>query len=64
MKTLLTAWDAEVIAVGDPEAAVAAIEACGGSVTGLLLIITSTAAMASPRSGKSAAASARIFRQS
>ena len=27
MKTLLTAWDAEVIAVGDPEAAIAAIEA-------------------------------------
>src|SRR4029077_7398367 len=37
MKTLVTAWDAEVIAVGDPEAAVAAIEACGGSVTGLLV---------------------------
>ena len=37
MKTLLTAWDAEVIAVGDPEAAIAAIEACGGSVTGLLV---------------------------
>ena len=37
MKTLLTAWDAEVIAVADPEAAIAAIEACGGSVTGLLV---------------------------
>jgi signal transduction histidine kinase/CheY-like chemotaxis protein len=37
MKTLLTAWDAEVIAVGDPEAAIAAIEASGGSVTGLLV---------------------------
>src|SRR5882672_69378 len=37
MKTLLTAWDAEVIAVTDPEAAIAAIEASGGSVTGLLV---------------------------
>lgn len=37
MKTLLTAWDAEVIAVADPEAAIAAIEASGGSVTGLLV---------------------------
>ena len=30
MKTLLTAWDAEVIAVTDPDAAIAAIEASGG----------------------------------
>lgn len=37
MKTLLTAWDAEVIAVADPEAAIAAIEASGSSVTGLLV---------------------------
>ena len=37
MKTLLTAWNAEVIAVADPEAAIAAIEAAGGRVTGLLV---------------------------
>ena len=37
MKTLLKAWDAEVIAVADPEAAIAAIESSGGSVTGLLV---------------------------
>ena len=37
MKTLLTAWDAEVIAVADPEAAIEAIEAAGGRVTGLLV---------------------------
>jgi CheY-like chemotaxis protein len=37
MKTLLKAWDAEVIAVTDPEAAIAAIESCGGDVTGLLV---------------------------
>ncbi|NOJ48921.1 PAS domain-containing hybrid sensor histidine kinase/response regulator [Bradyrhizobium archetypum] len=37
MKTLLTAWDAEVIAVADPEAAIAAIESSGQSVTGLLV---------------------------
>jgi Na+/proline symporter/signal transduction histidine kinase len=37
MKTLLKAWDAEVIAVTDPDAAIAAIEASGGSVTGLLV---------------------------
>src|SRR4051794_3165572 len=37
MKTLLTAWDAEVIAVADPDAAIAAIEASGSSVTGLLV---------------------------
>jgi Na+/proline symporter/signal transduction histidine kinase len=37
MKTLLTAWDAEVIAVSDPDAAIEAIEAAGGSVTGLLV---------------------------
>ena len=37
MKTLLTAWSAEVIAVADPEAAIAAIETAGGRVTGLLV---------------------------
>jgi Na+/proline symporter/signal transduction histidine kinase len=37
MKTLLTAWDAEVIAVTDPEVAIAAIEAAGKPVTGLLV---------------------------
>jgi Na+/proline symporter/signal transduction histidine kinase len=37
MKTLLTAWDAEVIAVTDPEAAIAAMEDVGGRVTGLLV---------------------------
>lgn len=37
MKTLLTAWDAEVIAVADPEAAIEAIEASGRQVTGLLV---------------------------
>src|SRR3954462_403636 len=37
MKTLLTAWNAEVIAVTDPDAAIAAIEASGSSVTGLLV---------------------------
>jgi Na+/proline symporter/CheY-like chemotaxis protein len=37
MKTLLKAWDAEVIAVTDPEAAVEAIEAASGGVTGLLV---------------------------
>jgi Na+/proline symporter/signal transduction histidine kinase len=37
MKTLLTAWDAEVIAVADPEAAIEAIEHLGRPVTGLLV---------------------------
>jgi Na+/proline symporter/signal transduction histidine kinase len=37
MKTLLTAWDAKVIAVSDPEAAIAAIEAAAERVTGLLV---------------------------
>jgi len=37
MRTLLTAWDAEVIAVTDPEAALEAIEAAGKPVTGLLV---------------------------
>jgi Na+/proline symporter/signal transduction histidine kinase/CheY-like chemotaxis protein len=37
MKTLLTAWDAKVIAVTDPEAAIAAMEEVGGAVTGLLV---------------------------
>src|ERR1700761_206477 len=37
MKTLLTAWGAEVIAVTEPEAAMDAIEAADGQVTGLLV---------------------------
>lgn len=37
MKTLLTTWDAKVIAVADPEAAVKAIEASAQRVTGLLV---------------------------
>jgi signal transduction histidine kinase/CheY-like chemotaxis protein len=37
MKTLLKAWNAEVIAVSDPDAAIEAIEAAGGKVTGLLV---------------------------
>jgi CheY-like chemotaxis protein len=37
MKTLLTAWDAKVIAVTDPDAAIEAIEVAGGRVTGLLV---------------------------
>src|SRR4051794_20327455 len=37
MKTLLTAWDAEVIAVTDPEVAITAIEAADKPVTGLLV---------------------------
>ena len=37
MKTLLTAWDAEVIAETDPDAAMAAIGAAGGRVTGVLV---------------------------
>ncbi|ABE61174.1 periplasmic sensor hybrid histidine kinase [Nitrobacter hamburgensis X14] len=37
MKTLLTSWDARVIAVTDHESAIAAIEAAGGPITGLLV---------------------------
>jgi Na+/proline symporter/signal transduction histidine kinase len=37
MRTLLTAWEAEVIAVADPDAAIEAIEAAGTPVTGLLV---------------------------
>jgi len=37
MRTLLKAWDAEVIAVADPETAFPAIEAAGDRVTGLLV---------------------------
>lgn len=37
MRTLLKAWDAEVIAVADPETAIPAIEAAGRPVTGLLV---------------------------
>src|SRR5262249_44052872 len=35
MKTLLTAWDAEVIAVADPDAAMEASAAAGGQIPGL-----------------------------
>src|SRR6202022_1000117 len=37
MRTLLTGWDAEVIAVADPDAAIEWIEAAGAAVTGLLV---------------------------
>ena len=37
MRTLLTSWDAKVIAVTDPDAAIEAIEAAGETVTGLLV---------------------------
>jgi len=37
MKTLLTAWDANVLAASDPDAASAAIEAGNQRVTGLLV---------------------------
>ena len=37
MRTLLTAWDAKVIAVADPDAAIEAIEAADERVTGLLV---------------------------
>jgi Na+/proline symporter/signal transduction histidine kinase len=37
MKTLLKGWDAEVIAVADPESAITAIEAANKRVTGLLV---------------------------
>jgi CheY-like chemotaxis protein len=37
MKTLLTAWSADVIAAADPDAAIEAIDAAGGRVTGLLV---------------------------
>jgi CheY-like chemotaxis protein len=37
MRTLLTAWDAEVIAAADLDTAIEAIDAAGGRVTGLLV---------------------------
>jgi Na+/proline symporter/signal transduction histidine kinase len=37
MKTLLTAWGAEVVAAADPDAAIEAIDAARGQVTGLLV---------------------------
>src|SRR5262249_27222293 len=37
MRTLLTGWKAEVIAVPDPDTAIEAISAAGGQVTGLLV---------------------------
>ena len=65
MKTLLTGWDAEVIAVADPDAAIEAIEtAAPPGSPACWSIIISTAATASPRSGTFAAASATAFRQS
>ena len=65
MKTLLTAWDAEVIAVADPDAAIEAIEAAGAARSpAFWSTIISTAATASPRSGTFAAGSAKTFRRS
>jgi CheY-like chemotaxis protein len=37
MKTLLTAWDAHVIAATDPDSAIEAVEATDGRITGLLV---------------------------
>ncbi|MGB3867445.1 MAG: PAS domain-containing hybrid sensor histidine kinase/response regulator [Xanthobacteraceae bacterium] len=37
MKTLLTAWDAEVLAAADPETAIEALAARGDRITGLLV---------------------------
>ena len=37
MDLFIRAWDADVIAVADPDAAMEAIEAAGGRVTGLLV---------------------------
>jgi CheY-like chemotaxis protein len=37
MRTLLTTWDAKVIAAADPESAIKAIETAGQRVTGLLV---------------------------
>jgi CheY-like chemotaxis protein/two-component sensor histidine kinase len=37
MKTLLTGWDAAVIAASDPAGAIEAIETAGGPITGLLV---------------------------
>jgi len=37
MKTLLTAWDAQVIAATDPDSAIEAVEATDGRITGLLV---------------------------
>ena len=37
MRTLLTAWDAKVITASDPDSAMAAMEAAGEPVTGLLV---------------------------
>ena len=64
MKTLLTGWDAEVIAVADPDAAIEAIEAAGRRSPAFWSTIISTAAMASPRSVTFAAVSATAFRRS
>ena len=64
MRTLLKAWDAEVIAVADPDAAIAAIEAAGRRSPACWSTIISTAATASPRSATFAAASATTSRRS
>jgi Na+/proline symporter/signal transduction histidine kinase len=37
MKTLLTAWDAQVIAATDPDSAIEGVEATDGRITGLLV---------------------------
>jgi CheY-like chemotaxis protein len=37
MKTLLTAWDADVLVAADPEAAIEAIATRGDKITGLLV---------------------------
>ena len=64
MKTLLTAWDAEVIAVADPEAAIRRSKPRAIVSPGCWSTIISTAATASPRSATSAAASATTFPRS
>ena len=64
MKTLLTGWDADVIAVPDPEAAVEATTRAVPASPAFWSTTTSTAATASRRSATSAAASAKQFPRS
>ena len=65
MRTLLTAWDAEVVAVTDPHAAIEAIEAAGRRrLWACWLTTISIGATASPRSATFAAGSATAFRRS
>ena len=64
MRTLLTTWDAKVIAAADPEAAIKAIESPASASPDCWSIITSIAATASRRSATSASVSARPFRRS